>query len=139
MASPKRGEIKIGLYIVDGFEEVTRTVYEFYGCYWHRCPACYPKLGTETHPHSVECTYHLMLYEQTQRREYELREQGYQVVSLWEHEFGQQLQEESELQNFIKDLEFQDPLNPQEALYGGRTKATRGAWTCDPCTPSIGW
>ena len=118
------GEIKIGPYTVDGFEEETRTVYEFYGCYWHGCPACYPELGTETHPHRVDCTYQT-LYEQTQRREYELREQGYQVVSLWEHEFDQQLKEESELQNFIKELEFQDPLNPREALYGGRTNATR--------------
>ena len=67
-------------------------MYEFYGCYWHGCPACYPELGTETHPHRVHCTYQT-LYEQTQRREYELREQGYPVVSLWEHEFDQQLKE----------------------------------------------
>ena len=46
------------------------------------------------------------------------------MVSLWEHEFDQ-VKEESELQNFIKELEFQDPLNPREALYGGRTNATR--------------
>ena len=26
---------------VDGFCEETNTVYEFYGCFWHRCPNCY--------------------------------------------------------------------------------------------------
>jgi G:T-mismatch repair DNA endonuclease (very short patch repair protein) len=25
---------------VDGYCDETRTVYEFNGCYWHRCPHC---------------------------------------------------------------------------------------------------
>lgn len=28
--------------IVDGFDTVTKTVYEFYGCIWHSCPKCLP-------------------------------------------------------------------------------------------------
>lgn len=34
------GELFIGRYAVDGYEEETRTVYEIYGCYWHGCPTC---------------------------------------------------------------------------------------------------
>ncbi|XP_062569573.1 uncharacterized protein LOC134231602, partial [Saccostrea cucullata] len=37
------GEVPIGNYTVDGYQEATRTVYEFYGCYWHGCPTCYPR------------------------------------------------------------------------------------------------
>ena len=27
---------------VDGFEQETNTIYEFYGCYFHWCPRCFP-------------------------------------------------------------------------------------------------
>lgn len=30
-------------YLVDGYDEHRRTVYEFHGCLWHGCPMCYPK------------------------------------------------------------------------------------------------
>lgn len=29
-------------YLVDGFDELTNTVYEFHGCLWHGCPKCFP-------------------------------------------------------------------------------------------------
>lgn len=37
------GEVQIGNCTVDGYDEQTRTIYEFYGCYWHGCPTCYPE------------------------------------------------------------------------------------------------
>ena len=37
------GEVKIRPYKVDGFDPVTNTVYEFYGCVYHGCPKCFPK------------------------------------------------------------------------------------------------
>jgi hypothetical protein len=39
------GEVTLGPYTVDGYDEESRTVYEFYGCYWHGCPDCYPNLA----------------------------------------------------------------------------------------------
>ena len=30
-----RGERRIDNYLVDGYDEVNNTVYEFHGCYWH--------------------------------------------------------------------------------------------------------
>ena len=109
---------------VDGYDESTRTIYEFYGCYWHGCPSCYPDLVTETHPHQTQYTYQ-SLYERTLMRELKLKGQGYQVVSLWEHDFDRQFQKDAASQDFVRDLEVQAPLNPREALYGGRTNATR--------------
>ncbi|XP_061191720.1 uncharacterized protein LOC133199940 [Saccostrea echinata] len=118
------GEVKIGSYTVDGYQEATRTIYEFYGCYWHGCPTCYPNLQTETHPHRTQFTYQ-ELHEETLRRNTVLEEMGYSVHSIWEHDFDQQVQIEGALQNYVRDLDIPDPLNPREALYGGRTNATR--------------
>jgi hypothetical protein len=35
------GEVKIGKYSVDGFDEATNTIYEFHGCFYHGCCKCY--------------------------------------------------------------------------------------------------
>ncbi|XP_022301108.2 uncharacterized protein LOC111109319 [Crassostrea virginica] len=118
------GEVKFGNFTVDGYDESTRTVYEFYGCYWHGCPICFPDLATETHPHRTQFTYN-SLYELTLTRELTLKEQGFNLVTLWEHEFDKQFQKSEPFQDFVRELEFQPPLNPREALYGGRTNATR--------------
>ncbi|XP_061196432.1 uncharacterized protein LOC133204707 [Saccostrea echinata] len=118
------GEVKIGSYTVDGYQEATRTVYEFYGCYWHGCPTCYPNLQTESHPHRTQFTYE-QLHEETLRRSSVLEEMGYSLRSIWEHEFDQQVQREVTLQNYVRDLDIPDPLNPRDALYGGRTNATK--------------
>ncbi|XP_061181223.1 uncharacterized protein LOC133189847 [Saccostrea echinata] len=118
------GEVKIGSYTVDGYQEATRTVYEFYGCYWHGCPTCYPNLQTESHPHRTQFTYE-QLHEETLRRSSVLEEMGYSLRSIWEHEFDQEVQREVTLQNYVRDLDIPDPLNPRDALYGDRTNATK--------------
>ena len=91
---------------------------------WHGCPICFPDLATEIHPHRFQYTYQ-SLYELTLAREFKLKEQGFQVVNLWEHEFDKQFPKDPVFQDFVRELEFQPPLNPREALYGGRTNATR--------------
>ncbi|XP_062575191.1 uncharacterized protein LOC134237107 [Saccostrea cucullata] len=118
------GEVQIGNYTVDGYQEATRTVYEFYGCYWHGCPTCYPSLQTETHPHRTQYTYQ-QLHEETLRRTLTLEDMGYTVRGIWEHDFDQQVQKDVSLQQFVGNLDIPDPLKPREALYGGRTNATR--------------
>ncbi|XP_062611929.1 uncharacterized protein LOC134273736 [Saccostrea cucullata] len=50
---------------------------------------------------------------------------GCTVCSIWEHDFDQQVQKDESLQHFVRDLDIPDPLNPREALYGGRTNATK--------------
>lgn len=118
------GEMQIGPYTVDGYDEENHTVYEFYGCYWHGCPTCHPELETQTHPHRSDCTYGA-LYQHTLIRDYQLREQGYEVVTIWEHDFDQEIKNNPNLEHFLQTLNFQESLNPRQALYGGRTNATR--------------
>ena len=38
----KRLRTSKGKEFVDGWDELTNTAYEFMGCLWHGCPACYP-------------------------------------------------------------------------------------------------
>jgi predicted nucleic acid-binding Zn-ribbon protein len=76
------GEFKIGSYHVDGYNAATREVYEFEGCFFHGCLACYPdrsKLNSVSGH-----TYRNLLYRTLQRGQY-IREQGYTVVVMWEH------------------------------------------------------
>ena len=37
------GEVKIGPYRVDGYDETTNTIYEFMGCFWHGCLNCFAR------------------------------------------------------------------------------------------------
>jgi hypothetical protein len=53
------------------------------------------------------------------------KEQGYTVVSLWEHKFDRDVDQNPDLQQIVKDIDIQDSLNPRDALYGGHTNATR--------------
>lgn len=76
------GEVRLGNFTVDGYDEVNNTVYEFHGCYWHGCPIFYPDRVTDIHPHHFDRTY-ATVYEQTLRREKALRDEGYNVVSIW--------------------------------------------------------
>ena len=37
------GEQRIGKYRVDGYDNDSRTVYVFHGCFWHGCVKCYSR------------------------------------------------------------------------------------------------
>ena len=66
--------------IVDGYDYATRTVYEFYGDYWHGNPNTMKpdKVNVFTGETMAE------LYRKTLDREQLLRSSGYTIVSIWE-------------------------------------------------------
>ena len=84
---------------VDGYHPETKTVFQFYGCFWHGCKQCYPKdrngpvlqttkqgkvqtrLDSQGQPMSRKVAYGLTL----QRTKF-LRDSGYRVVEKWGHE-----------------------------------------------------
>ena len=41
------GEVQVlthaEMVFIDGFDQETNTIYEFYGCYFHGCPHCFPR------------------------------------------------------------------------------------------------
>jgi Zn finger protein HypA/HybF involved in hydrogenase expression len=77
--------IKVGnkRFSVDGFDPSTKTVYEFYGDFWHGNPALYKP---SDYCKVTKKTFGQM-YSDTLSKEKLLKEYGYTVVSIWEHDF----------------------------------------------------
>jgi hypothetical protein len=113
-------EFRIGSYRVDGI--YNKQVFEFNGCVFHGCPRCFRDRET-INPLSGHTMGHL--YDNTVKREAFIRGEGYQLVVKWECDFDREVKENPELESFLKTLEYSDPINPRDALYGGRTEATR--------------
>ena len=66
---------------VDGYDEVTKTVYEFQGCFFHGCRMCYP---TRSEPHRrLEDRSMEVVYLCTQRKILDLESRGYTVKQMW--------------------------------------------------------
>jgi hypothetical protein len=66
-------------------------------------------------------------YEETISRLQRIKNAGYNVVSVWGCEFEKQLRETPGLENELCSHPFvtQAPINIRDALYGGRTEATK--------------
>ena len=65
------------------------------------------------------------VYETSQHKLQQLREQGYTVVQIWGCEWKRLKETNPEIQSFVDNLDFNDPLNPREAFCGGRTNAVK--------------
>jgi hypothetical protein len=102
---------------VDGFCRETKTVYKFFGCYFHGHTCLYyrdiPTMGGDTLAQR---------YEQTMPRLEQIRNAGCQVEVQRECEFDKNiLLQHPGLKNH--PLIRHSPLNTRDALYGGRTEA----------------
>ena len=108
-------------YVVDGFDPLTNTVYEFHGCLWHGCTKCFP----DRHLKSIQRSDRTFqeLYEATTLKEKLLFEHGYNVVIIWECEWDLKVKTDEDLKAYLSTLELVPPLNPRDAFFGGRTNA----------------
>ena len=70
---------------VDGFDPSTKTVYEYYGDYWHGNPKVYN--AADTNP-KVKKSYG-ELYGNTRKRRSLILDAGYNLVEMWEHDWKQ--------------------------------------------------
>ncbi|KAK3107763.1 hypothetical protein FSP39_021720 [Pinctada imbricata] len=93
------GEMKIAHLSIDGYNMNMQTVYEFYGCFWHGCPECYPNMKLEEHPVRHDCTFQ-QLYQATQDRQNFLNELGFRVEHIWEHDYDRRCKEDPEFGAF---------------------------------------
>ena len=85
-------EVRIGPYLVDGYDPITRTAYEYNGCYFHGCSDCkkdQDELGKERKMH-------------TETKEKYLRLKGYNMRIIWEHKFKSQMKSDVKLKQFIR-------------------------------------
>ena len=65
------------------------------------------------------------LYKDTVRKVNYLKKHGFEVVQKWGCELQKELEEDEEMKQFFEEHEIIDPLQPRDALYGGRTNATK--------------
>ena len=111
---------------VDGYDPLTRTVYEFHGCLYHGCPHCYPNRRAKHYvvPHrSVE-----ELYQATPSKRMALLRAGYRVIEMWECEWDRLVDNEPAVCQFRRSFDLVPPLEPREAFFGGPNR--RGGPAC---------
>ena len=85
---------------------------------WHGCNRCYKKrdrriLGGQT----IEDRYQATL-----DKKHRIQQLGYDYIELWQCELDDWMEESAELRDFFKkQTDVISPLNPRDAIAGGRT------------------
>ena len=98
MIQVKRGKVK-----VDGYDPLTKTVYEFHGCEFHGCRKCKPNnrhVKTFHHPDQTVGEIH----QATQQKSHLIRAAGYTVIEKWECEFKRELKQNEDLHDLVKNM-----------------------------------
>lgn len=122
------GEKQIGKYFVDGFDENTKTVFEYNGCFFHGCPKCFPSgnlRNTITQKLLTQC------FKETVERQQELEKMGFNVISIWGCEWKFQKIDPTVAEK-VNKLSITKPLKPRDAFFGGRTETFKLYWDKTP-------
>jgi G:T-mismatch repair DNA endonuclease (very short patch repair protein) len=114
---PQKGK-KVQLKL-DGYCVINKVpqVFEFYGCSFHGCPTCY-KLEREKHKIFDKTLG--QRYRDTLYREKLLKDQGFQITSIWGCEFEKL---KSQNPNLLQDIDIDDSICLKDCYFGGRTNA----------------
>ncbi|KAK3733444.1 hypothetical protein QZH41_018627 [Actinostola sp. cb2023] len=120
------GETSIFGAKVDGYDPKTRTVYQFHGCFWHACPLCFTN-AQMFHPKLRQKMGDIR--NATEQRTRRMREWGFKVVEMWEHEWDG-MQSDDDNDTFPQWMKHREPLNPREGLFEGRTNALKLHFKC---------
>ena len=122
------GEYRVGSFQVDGMCQQTKTIYEFYGCYWHGCKKCF-SYGTWNSTRNYTMGY-LNFATMARRDKLQSQMPGYRIVEKWECEFDEECKQDIRLEQFITNNSIIESLKPRDALYGGRTNAFQLYYKC---------
>ena len=109
---------------VDGYDETTKTVYEFHGCFYHGCAKCFPIHRYRKHNCHPDRTIS-EIFEATRQKTQKLRQAGYTVSEKWEHDFEIEKKSNPTVMEFLKTFSLSEPLNPRDSFFGGRTNGVR--------------
>ena len=110
-------------YTVDKYDDVTKTVYEFQGCFYHGCCKCYLN-RSEIHRHLEDRSME-DVYNYTQCKIMDLESHGYKVKQIWECQLTELKQSDPAVHDFVNKLDIVVPLNPRDAFCGGHTNAIK--------------
>ena len=111
----------VNAYIVNGYDPLTCTLYEFHGCIYHGCPTCFPVRDAKhyaTPDRTVE-----ELYQATLNKRMALLRAGYTVIEMWECQWDRLVDNEPAVSQFLRSFDLVPLLEPREASFGGRTGA----------------
>jgi len=110
---------------VDGFCKVTNTVYQFHGCYYHGCKECYNDLTVNT----TNGMYMYRLYEKTIKIDKAIKEAGYNLETIWEHEFDKNKEMKS---ISVGEYDLIEPPKIRESFFGGRCEPIKLLYDAKP-------
>ena len=71
------------------------------------------------------------LYQATVKKTEYLKSEGYNVVEMWECALNRELEEDEDMKHYFDHYHLVDPLEPRDALYGGRTNASKLYHRCE--------
>jgi len=119
LGRPLERQHKINQYFVDGYDELTGTVYEFNGCYWHGCNHCHydRKRLNKNNGKTMR-----MLLQATMIKRAKLQELGLIVVTMWEHTWKIERKNHLEFLLENKELLRSPEIKLRKAFFGGRTE-----------------
>ena len=94
-------------FLVDGYDEQTRTVYEFQGCFFHGCLKCFPNRTMRHSLHLNKTMYDVR--EETRAKINKLTTLGFRVQEMWECEWNQMINNNPQLKQFVDKLDIVTP------------------------------
>ena len=120
IANSPVGEASISGFRVDGIDRASNTIFEFYGCYYHGCPKCFPNRNQLNK--NIGKTFEKILSD-TLDRETSLVMADWNVITMWECEWKKQKERNPDLQDFIELNKFKlTPMSPFDSFFGGRVE-----------------
>lgn len=144
-------------YPFDKSKSIKGTIFEAFGCWWHGCKKCYKTSPYQIQDKNAESNMAqgMRKKEKNERINAELynggflmrqryqstlakldlmKKRGYNVVTIWEHEFLDFLNKNKDLAKQIDaHPSMQDkPLDPYLALKGGRNESNAFYYRCSP-------
>lgn len=110
---------------VDGitFDTNPPTVFEYLGCWWHKCEKCFPIQSRKT---DEKISFGLKRDADRIRFE-KIEKNGYNLITIWECEFDEVIKKHKSISDYIKSLKHihDSPLDVRDGFFGGRCNSVR--------------
>ncbi|XP_029561594.1 uncharacterized protein LOC115157467 [Salmo trutta] len=126
-----RGEKAFGPDHVDGYTQIdgVEAVFEYNGCFFHGCKSCFEPQALCV---LTQKTFGEMYLEFQDKCESLQATYGLKVNVMWEHEWTALKKSDPHVRAFLSSFDPPEPLEPRQALYGGRTNALTLRYVAQP-------
>lgn len=107
---------------MDGFDASSRSAYEFFGCFYHGCLRCYPE--SDVNP-AAKLSYGELYHASCEKVNALRMHYGLNVVVMWGCDWSSLKSTDQSVKDFMRKYKKPEPLDPRDALFGGRTNAMK--------------